>query len=81
MTNKKLEEIKKILSSIKLKSRSNNIVDSNMISGLELKNNSITFVLELSSEELESSDHIKKTIEEKLFHITLLACKQCLSDF
>ena len=37
MTNKKLEEIKKILSSIKLKSRSNNIVDSNMISGLELK--------------------------------------------
>ena len=70
MTNKKLEEIKKILSSIKLKSRSNNIVDSNMISGLELKNNSITFVLELSSEELESSDPIKKTIEEKLLTIS-----------
>jgi len=69
MTNKKLEEIKKILSSIKLKSRSNNIVDSKMISGLELKNNSITFVLELSSEELESSDPIKKTIEEKLLTI------------
>ena len=70
MTNKKLEEIKKILSSIKLKSRSNNIVDSNMISGLELKNNSITFVLELSSEELDSSDSIKKTIEEKLLTIS-----------
>lgn len=70
MTNKKLEEIKKILSSIKLKSRSNNIVDSKMISGLELKNNSITFVLELSSEELESSDPIKKTIEEKLLTIS-----------
>ena len=70
MTNKKLEEIKKILSSIKLKSRSNNIVDSNMISGLELKNNSITFVLELSSEELETSDQIKKTIEEKLLTIS-----------
>jgi len=70
MTNKKLEEIKKILSSIKLKSRSNNIVDSNMISGLELKNNSITFVLELSSEELEASDPIKKTIEEKLLRIS-----------
>jgi len=70
MTNKKLEEIKKILSSIKLKSRSNNIVDSNMISGLELKNNSITFVLELSSEELVSSDPIKKTIEEKLLTIS-----------
>ena len=70
MTNKKLEEIKKILSSIKLKSRSNNIVASKMISGLELKNNSITFVLELSSEELESSDPIKKTIEEKLLTIS-----------
>ena len=70
MTHKKLEEIKKILSSIKLKSRSNNIVDSNMISGLELKNNSITFVLELSSEELDSSDSIKKTIEEKLLTIS-----------
>ena len=70
MTNKKIEKIKKILSSIKLKSRSNNIVDSNMISGLELKNNSITFVLELSSEELESSDQIKKTIEEKLLTIS-----------
>ena len=70
MTNKKLEEIKKILSSIKLKSRSNNIVDSNMISGLELKNNSITFVLELSSEELKFSDAIKKTIEEKLLTIS-----------
>ena len=70
MTNKKLEEIKKILSSIKLKSRSNNIVDSKMISGLELKNNSITFVLELSSEELKSSDAIKKTIEEKLLTIS-----------
>ena len=70
MTNKKLEEIKKILSSIKLKSRSNNIVDSKMISGLELKNNSITFVLELSSDELESSDPIKKTIEEKLLTIS-----------
>ena len=70
MTNKKLEEIKKILSSIKLKSRSNNIVDSKMISGLELKNNSITFVLELSSEELKSSDLIKKTIEEKLLTIS-----------
>ena len=70
MTNKKIEKIKKILSSIKLKSRSNNIVDSNMISGLELKNNSITFVLELSSEELKSSDPIKKTIEEKLLTIS-----------
>lgn len=70
MTNKKIEKIKKILSSIKLKSRSNNIVDSKMISGLELKNNSITFVLELSSEELESSDPIKKTIEEKLLTIS-----------
>lgn len=70
MTNKKLEEIKKILSSIKLNSRSNNIVDSKMISGLELKNSSITFVLELSSEELESSDLIKKTIEEKLLTIS-----------
>jgi len=70
MTNKKLEEIKKILRSIKLKSRSNNIVDSNMINGLELKNNSITFVLELSSEELEFSDPIKKTIEEKLLTIS-----------
>lgn len=70
MTNKKLEEIKKTLSSIKLKSRSNNIVDSKMISGLELKNSSITFVLELSSEELESSDLIKKTIEEKLLTIS-----------
>ena len=70
MTNKKLEEIKKILSSIKLKSRSNNIVDSKMISGLELKNNSITFVLELSSKELESSNAIKKNIEEKLLTIS-----------
>ena len=70
MNNKKLEEIKKILRSIKLKSRSNNIVDSNMINGLELKNNSITFVLELSSEELEFSDPIKKTIEEKLLTIS-----------
>ena len=41
-----------------------------MISGLELKNNSITFVLELSSEELKSSDQIKKTIEEKLLTIS-----------
>ena len=70
MTNKKLEEIKKNLSSIKLKSRSNNIVDSDMISGLELRNNSITFVLELSSDELKFSDAIKKTIEEKLLTIS-----------
>ena len=70
MINEKLEEIKKILSSIKLEGRSNNLIYSNMISGLELKNNSITFVLELSSEELESSDPIKKTIEEKLLTIS-----------
>ena len=70
MINEKLEEITKVLSSIKLQGRPNNIIDSNMISGLELKNNLITFVLELSSEELKSSDVIKKTIEEKLLIIS-----------
>ena len=68
MINEKLEEITKVLSSIKLQGRPNNIIDSNMISGLELKNNLITFVLELSSKELNSSDVIKKTIEEKIIN-------------
>ena len=70
MINEKLEEITKILSSIKLQRRTKNIIDSNMISGLELKNNLITFVLELSSEEVDSSDAITKTIEEKLLTIS-----------
>lgn len=70
MINEKLEEITKILSSIKLQGRTKNIIDSNMISGLELKNNLITFVLELSSEEVDSSDAITKTIEEKLLTIS-----------
>ena len=70
MINEKLEEITKVLSSIKLQGRPNNIIDSNMISGLELKNNLITFVLELSSEEVNSSDAITKTIEEKLLTIS-----------
>ena len=70
MINEKLEEITKILSSIKLQGRTKNIIDSNMISGLELKNNLITFVLELSSEEVNSSDAITKTIEEKLLTIS-----------
>ena len=70
MINEKLEEITKILSSIKLQRRTKNIIDSNMISGLELKNNLITFVLELSSEEVNSSDAITKTIEEKLLTIS-----------
>ena len=70
MINEKLEEITKVLSSIKLQGRPNNIIDSNMISGLELKNNLITFVLELSSEEVDSSDTITKTIEEKLLTIS-----------
>ena len=70
MINEKLEEITKILSSIKLQGRTKNIIDSNMISGLELKNNLITFVLELSSEEVDSSDSITKTIEEKLLTIS-----------
>ena len=70
MTNEKLEEIKKILSSIKLEGRSNNIIDSNMVSGLELKNNSITFVIELSSEELKFSKTITKTIKERLLTIS-----------
>lgn len=70
MINEKLEEITKILSSIKLQGRTKNIIDSNMISGLELKNNLITFVLELSSEEVDSSDTITKTIEEKLLTIS-----------
>ena len=70
MINEKLEEITKILSSIKLQRRTKNIIDSNMISGLELKNNLITFVLELSSEEVDSSDTITKTIEEKLLTIS-----------
>ena len=70
MINEKLEEITKILSSIKLQRRTKNIIDSNMISGLELKNNLITFVLELSSEEVDSSDTITKTIEEKLLIIS-----------
>ena len=70
MINEKLEEITKILSSIKLQGRTKNIIDSNMISGLELKKNLITFVLELSSEEVDSSDAITKTIEEKLLTIS-----------
>ena len=70
MINEKLEEITKVLSSIKLQRRTKNIIDSNMISGLELKNNLITFVLELSSEEVDSSDAITKTIEEKLLTIS-----------
>ena len=70
MINEKLEEITKILSSIKLQGRTKNIIDSNMISGLELKNNLITFVLELSYEEVDSSDTITKTIEEKLLTIS-----------
>ena len=70
MINEKLDQITKILSSIKLQGRTKNIIDSNMISGLELKNNLITFVLELSSEEVDSSDTITKTIEEKLLTIS-----------
>lgn len=70
MINEKLEEITKILSSIKLQGRTKNIIDSKMISGLELKKNLITFVLELSSEEVDSSDAITKTIEEKLLTIS-----------
>ena len=70
MINEKLDQITKILSSIKLQGRTKNIIDSNMISGLELKNNLITFVLELSSKEVDSSDTITKTIEEKLLTIS-----------
>jgi hypothetical protein len=37
MSEKKLDEIRKVLSSITLSNRSTNIVDSKMVSGLELK--------------------------------------------
>ena len=70
MIDKKLDEIRKVLSSIKLKNRSTNIIDSNIVSGLELKENVITFALELAPEELKDSGEIKKTIEDKLLLIS-----------
>ena len=70
MSEKKLDEIRKVLSSITLSNRSTNIVDSKMVSGLELKKNIITFALELAPEELKDSREIKKTIEDKLLLIS-----------
>jgi hypothetical protein len=62
MSEKKLDEIRKVLSSIKLKNRSTNIIDSNIVSGLELKENVITFALDRAPEQHNHTAENKKTI-------------------
>jgi len=69
MNDKKLEEINKILSSIILKDQTTNILGAKMISGLELKENTLTFTLELLPEQLKESNEIKQMIENKLLLI------------
>ena len=69
MDDKKLNEIQTILRSIVLQNQSNNLFDSNFVTGLKFENNTIYFTLELLPEQLKESQQIKNFIQEKLLSI------------